>query len=106
MVRQLRGFPLLCLGFLIGLPVASPDAVPERPAKEIKALLVDGRPAKDPLDQATGFLRIALNPFEDKAPPEVAKVHVKVVSVAEFGDLGAKDLEAWHCVFLCDVPRL
>ena len=43
-------------------------AEPARP--EIKVLLVNGRPAKERLDTATGFLNVALNPYGDKAPPE------------------------------------
>src|SRR5262249_14656880 len=61
--------------------------------------------AKDRFDQATGYLSLALNPFREP-PPGGTHVRPVVVSPAQFADPAVTDLDAWDCVFLCDVPRL
>ncbi len=73
------------------------DAVP--------VLLVNGKQAPDPFDQAAEWLRLALNPFDDGRAPSGLPARPKVLSEAQFATGGAADLERSDCVFLCDVAR-
>lgn len=74
------------------------DAVP--------VMLVNGRPAGDLYDQATEFLRDALNPFQDGLIPNNVPARPRVISEATFNDAALGDLTPYDCVFLCDVARL
>jgi hypothetical protein len=105
MLRRLRCFLLVPLAALSIASVA-PSSAADPPPKAIRALLVNGRSGKERTDQATYYLNIALNPFDDKEPAKMAPVHPSVVSPAEFDKLTPKDLEAWDGIFLCDVARL
>jgi hypothetical protein len=96
---------LFCSVTLPGL-AAAVGAAAEPGSKEIHALLVNGRPAEQPLDEATGYLRAALDPFGDASPLPGGKIRTRVVTVTKFNKLGAKDLQEVDCVLLCDVPRL
>jgi len=100
MYRGLWSFLFISLAALSTASAADPAP------KAIRALLVNGRSGKEPIDQATFYLKIALNPFDDKEPAKVTPVRPEVIAAAEFGWLTAKDLESWDCVFLCDVERL
>lgn len=71
----------------------------------VPVLLVNGKPAPEPLDQATHFLRAALNPYRGLTPRNVP-VRPKVVTEAQFADAALGDLTPYDCVFLCDVARI
>ncbi len=71
----------------------------------VPVLLVNGKPAADPYDQATEYLYDALNPYQDRQPPADAPLRPKKLSATDFSDAGLGDLSAADCVFLCDVPR-
>lgn len=78
--------------------VAVKDSVP--------VMLVNGKPAVEPFDRATEFLRHALNPYQKGQAPRDIPARPKVVSESQFADAGVGDLTPFDCVFLCDVPRL
>ena len=71
----------------------------------IPVLLVNGKPAADPYERATEYLRLALNPFPPGTEPRFAPLRPKVVSAAQFVDIGDADLAPYDCIFLCDVPQ-
>jgi hypothetical protein len=71
----------------------------------VPVLLVNGKPAVEAFDRASGWLRVALNPFDDKSMPGAIAARPKVLSLSQFADEGLGDLTPYDCVFLCDVPR-
>lgn len=84
------------------------------PVKDhLRVLCVNGRPAGQALGKATGYLELALAPQRSAAgmPPAAASrgsgfhayslIEPRVVNE---GELLALDLNAYDCVFLCDVP--
>jgi hypothetical protein len=73
--------------------------------KDVPVMLVNGKPAVDPFDRATEWLRLALNPFEGERPPANVVARPTVLSETQFADEGLGDLTPYDCVFLCDVPR-
>jgi len=81
-----------------GLVVTVKDTVP--------VMLVNGRPAAEPLDQATYFLRAALNPYKSGTVPRNVPARPRVITEAQFADAALGDLTPFDCVFLCDVARL
>ena len=72
--------------------------------EHVPILLVNGKPAVDRFDQATEYLRLALNPFSRDEPD--APLRPKVMSTAQFADANEGDLASYDCIFLCDVGRL
>lgn len=72
----------------------------------VPVMLVNGKPAAEPLDQATQFLRVALNPFEKGPVPRDVPARPRVLSESQFADAALGDLTPYDCVFLCDVARL
>ena len=76
-----------------------------RVRKDTPVLLVNGRPYGDRLDQATEWLRVSLNPFEEGQPtPADVTVRPKVITPADLVDQTRGDLTPYDCVYLCDVP--
>jgi hypothetical protein len=75
------------------------------PVMLVNGKLVDGRPMGKLADDATEWLRIALNPFDTPAAPGNFPARPKVVTENEFNDAGAGDLTPFDCVFLCDVKQ-
>src|SRR5262249_10336220 len=77
------------------------------PVMLVNGKLVEGKPAGKLADEATEWLRLALNPFEN-APGVAGPVPArpKVLTEKEFNDAGAGDLTPYDCVFLCDVKQL
>jgi hypothetical protein len=75
------------------------------PVMLVNGKLVDGRPMGRLADDATEWLRIALNPFDTPAAPGNFPARPKVVTENEFNDAGAGDLTPFDCVFLCDVKQ-
>jgi hypothetical protein len=73
---------------------------------EVPVVLVNGKPAVDPWDQGTEWLRLALNPFEGRPAPGQIAIKPKVLTETQFADAAAGDLSACDCVFLCDMPRI
>ncbi len=71
----------------------------------VPVMLVNGKPAIEVFDRATEWLRVALNPFDDKETPGSIAARPKVLSLSQFADEGLGDLTRYDCVFLCDVPR-
>lgn len=72
----------------------------------VPVMLVNGKPAAEPLDQATQFLRVALNPYDKGPVPRNVPARPRVVSESQFADATLGDLTPYDCVFLCDVARL
>src|SRR5262249_41969127 len=55
----------------------------------VPVMLVDGKStAAEPLDRAAEWLRLALNPFGDAAPPGFVPFRPKVVTESQFSDVG------------------
>jgi hypothetical protein len=76
------------------------------PVMLVNGKLVEGRPTGMRLaDEATEWLRVALNPFDTPGPHGNIIARPKVVSENEFNDTGAGDLTPYDCVFLCDVKQ-
>jgi hypothetical protein len=71
----------------------------------VPVLLVNGKPAADPFDRATEYLREALQPFSPPIP-KFAPLRPKVVGVSQFTDASESDLAGYDCIFLCDVGQL
>jgi hypothetical protein len=74
--------------------------------QDVPVLLVNGKPAGQAFDQATEWLRVALNPFDSVRPPAGVVARPKVIGAAAFADEGQGDLTPYDCVFLCDLPAL
>src|SRR5207248_5467249 len=74
------------------------DAVP--------VMHVNGKPAPELYEQATEWLRDALNPYRQGLVPRSVPARPKVVSESQLADAGLGDLTPYDCVFLCDVARL
>lgn len=70
----------------------------------LPALLVNGKPASDPLRRASEYLQEALDPAGKRWPGNPARP--KTVTLTEFADPTLGDLTNVDCVFLCDVPTL
>lgn len=68
----------------------------------LSCVLVNGKPAGEPLRRGTEYLFEALDPAGKRVAGNPARP--KVVSLAEFADPALSDLSAVDCVFLCDVP--
>jgi hypothetical protein len=76
------------------------------PVLLVNGKLVEGRPTGIRLaDEATEWLRIALNPYSDASPHGSVIAQPKVITENEFNDAGAGDLTPYDCVFLCDVKQ-
>jgi hypothetical protein len=76
------------------------------PVMLVNGKLVEGRPTGVRLaDEATEWLRIALNPYDTPGPHGNTIARPKVVTENEFNDAGAGDLTPYDCVFLCDVKQ-
>jgi hypothetical protein len=73
----------------------------------LPVVLVNGKPAAEPYDRATQWLKVALNPFPANGPiPSNVPARPRVLTLAQFADASLGDLSNCDCVFLCDVPRL
>jgi hypothetical protein len=72
----------------------------------VPVMLVNGKPAMELYDQATEWLKDALNPFSGGLVPRDVPARPRVVSEAQFSDTALGDLTPYDCVFLCDVARL
>ncbi len=71
----------------------------------VPVLLVNGKPATDRYDQATEYLRLALNPFPAAATPKWVPLRPKVVTPAQFADMNELDLGRFDAVYFCDVGQ-
>jgi hypothetical protein len=77
--------------------------------KEIPVLIVSGKGADVPFEGAAEYLSKALNPAADGAAAAdlaalfPARPHI--VTEARFSDLSEQQLDAYDCIFLCDVDR-
>jgi hypothetical protein len=74
--------------------------------EKVPILLVNGKPAVDRFDQATEYLRLALNPFGPEVPAAFAPLRPKVVSAAQFAEITEADLATYDCMFLADVAQM
>lgn len=72
--------------------------------KDIPVLLVNGKPAGDPFEQATEWVRLSLNPFDERA--EGGLMRPTVITPTQWADETAGDLAKYDCVFLCDLPSV
>jgi len=74
----------------------------------IPVMVVNGKASSDPLDQASGFLTRALNPFPEGERSPESPASVRVLSPREFHDAGLGDLfrpdAPVEVVFLADLP--
>ncbi|MBL8798077.1 MAG: VWA domain-containing protein [Planctomycetia bacterium] len=71
----------------------------------VPVMLVNGKPAVEEYDKATGYLRDALQPTDGRGPSE-SPIRPRVLSESQFADAALGDLTGYDCVFLCDVARL
>jgi hypothetical protein len=71
--------------------------------KELPVLLVNGKPAVQHFDRATGWLHLALNPFGSERVVGMVPARPKVISEDVFNDAGLGDLSPYDCVFFCGV---
>src|SRR5262249_50339195 len=71
----------------------------------VPVMLVNGKPAVEAFDRASEWLRVALNPYDERATPSTVAARPRVLSLSQFSDEGLGDLTPYDCVFLCDVPR-
>lgn len=74
--------------------------------KQISVLLVNGKPFGEPFDQATEWLRLALNPFDGGPNANASLARPRVLNPSQFADEGQGELTPFDCVFLCDVPSI
>ena len=69
----------------------------------VPVLLVNGKASADQFEQATGYLKLALNPFaagdEHKAFP------LRPKRVDALSDIKDADLEKFDCIYFCDVGQ-
>jgi uncharacterized membrane protein len=72
----------------------------------VPVLLVNGKSAPKPFDQAAEYLKFAINPIFKKGAPSVSPLRPKVVSLAQFSDANQTNLHDYDCVYLCDVGVL
>jgi hypothetical protein len=72
----------------------------------VPVMLVNGKPAVELYDQATEWLKDALNPFQTGLVPRDVAARPKVVSEAQFSDAALGDMTPYDCVFVCDMPQL
>lgn len=73
------------------------------PVKQrLRVLLVNGRPAAQPRDEATFFVQKSLQPAPTPQPQD-GSVETRVITASE---LLRTDFTRFDCVFLCDVPAL
>jgi hypothetical protein len=73
--------------------------------KDIPVLLVNGKPAGDPFDQATEWVRLSLNPFDDRVDSG-ALFKPTVLTPTKWADETSGDVTPYDCVFLCDLPSV
>jgi uncharacterized membrane protein len=77
------------------------------PVKEtVPVLLVNGEPSPDPFEQATEYVRMALNPFRGKLGRRLTPLEPRVMSVSQLADANESDLAGYDCIFVCDVGQL
>jgi hypothetical protein len=77
------------------------------PVKEtVPILLVNGKPATEPRDRGTEFLRIALNPFTRPPIPKEMALRPRVITPAQFADINEGNLAPYDCIFLCDLDQI
>jgi hypothetical protein len=69
-------------------------------------LLVNGKAGAERYEQATEWLKDALNPFPASIIPGLTPAQPRVISESSFADIGLGDLMNFDCVFVCDVSRL
>jgi hypothetical protein len=86
------------------LPADDARAMAIEVREGLTALLVNGKPAANPLRRATEYLHEALAPGGRPIPGNPARP--RTLSLTEFADPTLGDLTGVDCVFLCDVPTL
>jgi hypothetical protein len=86
------------------LPADDSRALAVEVREGLTAVLVNGRPAANPLRRATEYLHEALAPGGRPVPGNPARP--RTLSLTEFADPTLGDLTGVDCVFLCDVPTL
>jgi hypothetical protein len=72
----------------------------------IPVLLLNGKPAPDTSDTATGFLKWALFADWPGPPPAFLPFRPKVIDADQFGNLSESSLADYDCIFVCDVGTL
>jgi len=72
---------------------------------QVPVLLVNGRPAADPFETASGWLSAALDPFHEGTRPTGYPARPKTVLENRLDDPDL-DLNGFDCIYLCDVARL
>ncbi|MCI0684284.1 MAG: VWA domain-containing protein [Gemmataceae bacterium] len=71
----------------------------------IPVLLVNGKPSLDRFDQATEYVRLALNPWPRGAEPKWAPLRPRVVKASLFPDVPEDELLNYDLICLCDVGQ-
>jgi Mg-chelatase subunit ChlD len=71
----------------------------------IPVILVNGKLAPDRFETATGYLRLALNPFPPGSEPKYAPLRPRVINQQQFAFLTDDELKDVDCIYWCDVPQ-
>ncbi len=72
----------------------------------IPIIVVNGKLAPDWFDTATGYLRLALNPYSAESSPKYMPLRPRVMKQQQFLELSDDDLSDVDCIFWCDVPQV
>jgi len=84
------------------LPTDDSRSVAVRAVSQVKVLLVDGDPGREPRESETFFLRYALQPV---AASEMENYYVKTTTI-QSSDLPSAQFDDFDAVYLCNVPDL
>ncbi len=71
---------------------------------QVPVLVVNGKPAPEPLARGSEWLKRALNPFPERVRLTTYPAQPKVLSRREFADVRLGDLNQASTVFFCDMP--
>jgi len=87
------------------LPLDDVRSLVVRVRETVPVIVVNGKPAVDPLQRGAEWLARALYPFRAGAKVPRYPARPRILSLAEFADAGLGDLSDSDVVFLCDVPQ-
>jgi hypothetical protein len=71
----------------------------------IPVIVVNGKLAPSMFETATGFLRLALNPFGPGEERKTAPIRPRVLTQRQFADLSEDELKDVDCIYWCDVGQ-
>jgi len=88
------------------LPVDDARTIIATVKETIPLLLVNGKTSPDRFDQATEYLRIALNPYPKGQEKKDAPLRPTVVSSAQFDAMSESELLGFDGLYFCDVGQV